>query len=125
MNVPTYLAPKNERLSGTDAVFIHSLASCRQFACKYEVLKGPNDLYFGFAADERLHLLHSGAKVSKAQLIFLFKMLYNIKSADFYSNYPERAMCFMSAMSDERHLLIFVIRHQTIQINRKRENYDI
>lgn len=70
--------------------------------------KGPNDLYFGFAADERLHLLHSGAKVSKAQLIFLFKTLYNIKSADFYCDYPERAMCFMSATSDKRQLLIFV-----------------
>lgn len=124
MDVPTYLAPKNERLSGTDAVFIQSLSSCRQFACKYKVLKGPNGLYFGFAADERLHLLHSGAKISKAQLIFLFKMLYNIKSADFYSDYPERAVCFISATSDERQLLIFVIRHQTIQIIRKRENYD-
>lgn len=124
MNVPTYLAPKNERLSGTDAVFIQSLASCRQFACKYKVLKGPNGLYFGFAADERLHLLHSGAKISKAQLIFLFKMLYNIKSADFYSDYPERVVCFISATSDEGQLLIFVIRHQTIQIIRKRENYD-
>lgn len=124
MNVPMHLAPKNERLSGTDAVFIQSLASCRQFACKYKVLKGLNGLYFGFAADERLHLLHSGAKVSKAQLIFLFKTLYNIKSADFCSDYPERSMCFISATTDERQLLIFVIRHQTIQIIRKRENYD-
>ena len=51
-------------------------------------------------------------------------MLYNMKSADFYSDYPERAMCFISATPEERQLLIFVIRHQTIQINRKRENYD-
>lgn len=47
-----------------------------------------------------------------------------MKSADFYSNYPERAMRFISATPDERQLLIFVIRHQTIQIIRKRENYD-
>lgn len=52
------------------------------------------------------------------------KLLYNMKSADFYSDYPERSMCFISATPEERQLLIFVIRHQTIQIIRKRENYD-
>ena len=31
-----------------------------------------------------------------------------MKSADFYSDYPERAVCFISATSDERQLLIFV-----------------
>ena len=88
MNVPTYLAPKNERLSGTDAVFIQSLASCRQFACKYEVLKGLNGICFGFAADERLHLLHSGAKVSKAQLIFLFKIAVQYEICRFLQRLP-------------------------------------
>ena len=57
-----------------------------------------------------------------AQLIFLFKMLYNMKSADFYSDYPERSMCFISATPDERQLLIFAIRHQAIQIIRKKDN---
>lgn len=47
-----------------------------------------------------------------------------MKSADFYSDYPERSMCFISATIDERQLIILVIRHQTIQIIRKRENYD-
>ena len=63
-------------------------------------------------------------KSVRRSLFSYLKLLYNMKSADFYSDYPERAVCFISATSDERQLLIFVIRHQTIQINRKRENYD-
>lgn len=47
-------------------------------------------------------------KSVRRSLFSYLKLLYNMKSADFYSNYPERAMRFISATPDERQLLIFV-----------------